>query len=57
VSYWIALVLELTGLMSLHHIYIFRMLACLRIFRLLGLTEGMSVLSTSLCVLTGFRRF
>ena len=44
VSYWIALVLELTGLMSKHHIYIFRMLACLRIFRLLGITEGMSVL-------------
>jgi voltage-dependent calcium channel len=57
VSYWIALVLELTGLMSLHHIYIFRMLACLRIFRLLGLTEGMSVLPTCLFVLTVIRRF
>jgi voltage-dependent calcium channel len=46
VSYWIALVLELTGVMTQHHIYVFRMLSCLRIFRLLGITEGTSVLST-----------
>jgi len=50
VSYWIALVLELTGIMSQHHIYIFRMLSCLRIFRLLGITEGTSVVPTSYTV-------
>ena len=50
VSYWIALILELTGLMTRHHIYIFRMLSCLRIFRLLGITEGTSVVSTSFTV-------
>lgn len=43
VSYWIALVLELTGVMTEHHIYLFQMLSCLRIFRLLGITEGTSV--------------
>jgi hypothetical protein len=50
VSYWIALVLELTGVMTKHHIYIFRMLSCLRIFRLLGITEGTSVVSASFTV-------
>jgi len=50
VSYWIALVLELTFVMSKHHIYIFRMLSCLRIFRLLSITEGTSVLSLFLGV-------
>jgi len=44
VSYWIALILELTGVMTKHHIYLFQMLSCLRIFRLLGITEGTSVL-------------
>ena len=43
VSYWIALFLEVTGVMSRHHIYVFRMLSCLRIFRLLAITEGTSV--------------
>jgi hypothetical protein len=43
VSYWIALILELTGVMTKHHIYVFQMLSCLRIFRLLGITEGTSV--------------
>jgi Ion transport protein len=43
VSYWIAFVLELSGIMGRHHIYLFRMLACLRIFRLLGITEGTNV--------------
>jgi hypothetical protein len=50
VSYWIALVLELTGVMSKHHVYIFRMLSCLRIFRLLSITEGTSVRSLFLGV-------
>lgn len=43
VSYWIALILEVTGVMISHHVYVFRMLSCLRIFRLLGITEGTSV--------------
>jgi hypothetical protein len=43
VSYWIALILDLTGVTPAHHIYIFRMLSCLRIFRLLGITEGTTV--------------
>lgn len=45
ISYWIALVLEMTGVMTKHHIYVFQMLSCLRIFRLLGITEGTSVIS------------
>lgn len=48
VSYWVALVLEMTGIMTKHHIYVFRMLSCLRIFRLLGITEGTSVTSQTL---------
>jgi hypothetical protein len=43
VSYWIALALQLTGIVSEHHVYIFRMLSCLRIFRLLSITEGTTV--------------
>ena len=50
VSYWIALVLEVTGVMTKHHIYIFRMLSCLRIFRLLGITEGTTVLPSSFTI-------
>ena len=43
VSFWISLALELSGIFEQHHIYVFRMLSCLRIFRLLGLSEGMAV--------------
>ena len=50
VSYWMALVLELTGVLTKHHIYIFRMLSCLRIFRLLSITEGTSVVPVSFTV-------
>lgn len=48
VSYWIALVLALTGLEEKYHLYIFRMLSCLRILRLLGLTSGTGVCLVSL---------
>jgi len=40
VSFWISFVLSVSGLESKHHIYVFRMLSCLRIVRLLALTKG-----------------
>lgn len=40
VSFWISFVLGITGLESTHSIYVFRMLSCLRILRLLALTKG-----------------
>ncbi|KAF3904350.1 hypothetical protein AA313_de0206632 [Arthrobotrys entomopaga] len=47
-SYWIAFVLAITGLEIKHHLYIFRMLSCLRILRLLGITSGTGVILRSL---------
>lgn len=43
VSFWIAFVLGVTGLESQYHLYVFRMLSCLRILRLLVLTRGTAV--------------
>ena len=48
VSFWISFVLSLLTVESNEHIYIFRMLSCLRILRLLGLTSGTSVILRSL---------
>ncbi|QSS60409.1 calcium channel subunit Cch1 [Histoplasma capsulatum] len=48
VSYWISFVLSNLSLESGHHLYVFRMLSCLRILRLLGLTNGTSVIFRSL---------
>ena len=48
ISFWISLVLSLILIESNEHIYIFRMLSCLRILRLLGLTSGTSVILRSL---------
>ena len=48
VSFWISFVLELFLVESNRHIYVFRMLSCLRILRLLGLTSGTSVILRSL---------
>jgi len=48
VSFWIAFVLSLTGVDNKKHIYIFKMLSCLRIIRLLNLTSGTSVILRSL---------
>ncbi|KAI0109674.1 ion transporter [Nemania sp. FL0031] len=48
VSFWIAFVLSITGLESEHHLYIFRMLSCLRIIRLLALTNGTAIILRSL---------
>ena len=42
-SFWIMFVLSDTGVEANRHLYLFRMLSCLRILRLLGLTSGTSV--------------
>jgi voltage-dependent calcium channel len=43
ISYWISFALQITGYSSEHNIYIFQMLSCLRLLRLLGITDGTSV--------------
>ncbi|KAI8629388.1 ion transporter [Xylariaceae sp. FL1651] len=48
VSFWIAFVLSITGLEAQFHLYIFRMLSCLRIIRLLALTNGNAIILRSL---------
>ncbi|KAI1436294.1 ion transporter [Xylaria sp. CBS 124048] len=48
VSFWIAFVLSITGLEAQLHLYIFRMLSCLRIIRLLALTNGTAIILRSL---------
>lgn len=45
-SFWIAFVLGITGQEKHHHLFLFRMLSCLRILRLLALTKGNAVSST-----------
>lgn len=47
-SYWISLGLTLTGYEAENHLYLFRMMSCLRILRLLGITSGTSVILRSL---------
>ncbi|KAK4192634.1 Ion transport protein-domain-containing protein [Podospora australis] len=48
VSYWISFALSLTGLEHQHSLYVFRMLSCLRIIRLLALTKGNLIILRSL---------
>jgi len=48
VSFWIAFALSITGLEARYHLYIFRMLSCLRIIRLLALTNGTAIILRSL---------
>ncbi|KAL4947459.1 Ion transport protein-domain-containing protein [Aspergillus filifer] len=48
VSYWISFVLSIGGVEDTHQLYVFRMLSCLRILRLLALTSGTSVILRSL---------
>ncbi|KAJ6145421.1 hypothetical protein N7470_009316 [Penicillium chermesinum] len=48
VAFWISFLLSISGLESAHQLYIFRMLSCLRILRLLALTNGTSVILRSL---------
>lgn len=46
VSYWVSFALTIMQVEAHSHIYVFRMLSCLRILRLLGLTSGTSVRNT-----------
>ncbi|OTB10168.1 hypothetical protein K445DRAFT_259553 [Daldinia sp. EC12] len=48
VSFWIAFVLSITGIEMRKHLFIFRMLSCLRIVRLLALTNGTAIILRSL---------
>ncbi|KAK8089123.1 calcium channel subunit cch1 [Apiospora hydei] len=48
VSFWITFALSITGIEAEHRIWIFRMLSCLRIVRLLALTNGTSIILRSL---------
>ncbi|KHN98590.1 cation channel family protein [Metarhizium album ARSEF 1941] len=48
VSFWVAFLLGITGIESQHRIYLFRMLGCLRILRLLALTHGTAIILRSL---------
>ncbi|KAK5734621.1 calcium channel protein, partial [Elasticomyces elasticus] len=47
-SFWVSFLLAATGVEARHHLYVFRMLSCLRIVRLLGITSGTSVILRSL---------
>lgn len=42
-SYWISFGMAVAGIESQQHIYVFRMMSCLRILRLLSLTSGTTV--------------
>lgn len=42
-AYWVSLVLGVSGIESRHHLYVFKMLSCLRILRLLAVTHGTAV--------------
>lgn len=63
VSFWISFLIGIFGIESARHAYVFRMLSCLRILRLLGLTSGTTVRSirgfpvqSSPCLLTSITR-
>jgi hypothetical protein len=43
VAFWVSFLLSLTGVETRQQLYVFRMLSCLRILRLLALTNGTSV--------------
>ncbi|CAG7939326.1 unnamed protein product [Penicillium nalgiovense] len=48
VAFWVSFVLSISGVEKTHQLYIFRMLSCLRILRLLAMTNGTSVILRSL---------
>ncbi|KUJ20384.1 BcCCH1, calcium channel protein [Mollisia scopiformis] len=48
IAFWTAFILGLTGIEDSFHLYIFRMLSCLRIVRLLALTNGTAIILRSL---------
>lgn len=43
VSFWISFILGIAGIEHRYHLYVFKMLSCLRILRLLALTHGTAV--------------
>lgn len=47
VSFWAAYLIGLLGVESENHLYVFRMMSCLRILRLLALTNGTAVSTIS----------
>ncbi|ODQ55958.1 hypothetical protein SAICODRAFT_47407, partial [Saitoella complicata NRRL Y-17804] len=48
VAYWIGFLLSVTAVSSEHHIYVFKMLSCLRILKLLNITQGTMTILQSL---------
>ncbi|GAB7348680.1 hypothetical protein MBLNU459_g7040t3 [Dothideomycetes sp. NU459] len=48
VSFWVSFVIGIFGVESQKHVYVFRMLSCLRILRLLLISSGTSVILRSL---------
>lgn len=48
VAFWVSFALSIGGVETAHQLYIFRMLSCLRILRLLALTNGTSVCHVSI---------
>ncbi|EXJ92665.1 hypothetical protein A1O3_01217 [Capronia epimyces CBS 606.96] len=48
VSYWISFAMQIGRVEDSTHVYVFNMLSCLRILRLLGLTAGTSIILRSL---------
>jgi len=48
IAYWVSFAFAVGGTESSKHLYVFRMLSCLRILRLLGITGGTSVILRSL---------
>ncbi|KAJ5494192.1 hypothetical protein N7463_010279 [Penicillium fimorum] len=48
IAFWISFFLSISGVEKTHQLYIFRMLSCLRILRLLAMTNGTSVILRSL---------
>lgn len=47
-AYWISFVLGITGIEAEKHLYLFKMLSCLRILRLLWITQGTAIILKSL---------
>jgi hypothetical protein len=48
ISFWISFALTTVNYENRHHVYVFRMLSCLRTLSLLGLTSGTSIILRSL---------
>ena len=48
VAFWIDFVVTVTGIGSRHHLHVFKMISCLRILRLLAVTNGTAVILRSL---------